>query len=92
MPIAFSAIVIGAALGMAGCEMQTILRNPMASAYTLGLASAASFGAALAIILKIGVITNMGNYIVVANSLLFTLLAAGVIVVFAKDLIRTGAS
>ena len=84
LPVIISAVVVGASLGMAGCEMQTILRNPMASAYTLGLSSAASFGAALAIILKIGVITTVGNYIVVANSLLFTLLAAFIIIAFAK--------
>ena len=42
MPMALAAIVIGAALAVAGCEMQTILRNPMASPYTLGISSAAS--------------------------------------------------
>lgn len=84
MPVALSAVVIGAALGMAGCEMQTILRNPMASAYTLGLSSAASFGAALAIVMKIGVLSVVDNYFIVANSMLFTLLAAALIVGFAK--------
>ncbi len=84
MPVALSAVFIGAALGMAGCEMQTILRNPMASAYTLGLSSAASFGAALAIVLRFSVIPGIGNYMLIANSLLFTMLAAGVIIAFSK--------
>ena len=83
MPVAVSAILIGAALGIAGCEMQTILRNPMASAYTLGLSSAASFGASLAIVLNIG-ITVVSNYVIALNSLTFTLFAALIIIGFAK--------
>jgi len=38
----------GAALAVAGAALQTLLRNPLASAYTLGVSSAASFGAFLA--------------------------------------------
>ena len=41
---------VGIALAMAGCIMQNVLRNPLASASTLGIAQGASFGAALAII------------------------------------------
>lgn len=50
LPVAVMAIVVGGSLGVAGAEMQTILNNPLASPYTLGISSAASFGAALAII------------------------------------------
>ena len=35
--------------------MQTILNNPLASPFTLGVSSAAAFGAALAIVLGIGI-------------------------------------
>ena len=38
-------------LALAGAEMQTVLNNPMASPFTLGLSAAATFGAALAIVL-----------------------------------------
>jgi iron complex transport system permease protein len=55
LPIALMAIVVGMALGLAGAEMQTILNNPLASPFTLGVSSAASFGAALAIILGLGI-------------------------------------
>ncbi|MFZ5828842.1 MAG: FecCD family ABC transporter permease [Planctomycetota bacterium] len=48
MPPALLALVVGCALGVAGGEMQTILNNPLASPYTVGVASGASFGAALA--------------------------------------------
>ena len=35
------AALVGAALGLAGAEMQTILNNPLASPFTLGVSSAA---------------------------------------------------
>ncbi|MDO4681551.1 MAG: iron ABC transporter permease [Lautropia sp.] len=47
LPIALMAIVVGAALGLGGAEMQTLLDNPLASPYTLGLAAASGLGAAL---------------------------------------------
>ena len=42
-------IAAGMGLGAAGAVMQGILKNPLASPFTLGISSAASFGAALAI-------------------------------------------
>jgi iron complex transport system permease protein len=51
LPIAFMAVVVGAALGLSGAVMQTVLNNPLASSYTLGISAGAGFGAALAIAL-----------------------------------------
>src|SRR5690606_31117273 len=45
MPVAVMAIITGAALSLAGAQMQTILANPLASPFTLGISAAASFGA-----------------------------------------------
>ena len=50
LPIALMAAVVGAALGVSGAVMQTILNNPLASSYTLGISAGAGFGAALAIL------------------------------------------
>ena len=50
LPMTAMAMLVGASLGIAGVYMQTILGNPLASPYTLGLSAAAGFGAALAII------------------------------------------
>ncbi|MDX1319974.1 MAG: iron ABC transporter permease, partial [Oceanospirillum sp.] len=47
LPIALMALIVGGVLGVGGAEMQTLLNNPMASPYTLGMAAAAGFGAAL---------------------------------------------
>ncbi len=49
LPTALMAVLVGAALGLAGAEMQTVLNNPLASPFTLGVAAAATLGAALAI-------------------------------------------
>lgn len=35
LPMAIMALVVGAALGVGGAEIQTLLNNPMASPYTL---------------------------------------------------------
>ncbi len=54
LPIALMALVVGFSLGTAGAVMQTILHNPLASPYTLGVGTAAGFGASLAIVLGLG--------------------------------------
>ncbi|CAK9885395.1 MAG: Hemin transport system permease protein HmuU [Candidatus Erwinia impunctatus] len=76
LPYALMAIVVGLSLGLAGAEMQTILNNPLASPFTLGVSSAAAFGAALAIVLNIGLPGIPGQWFISANAFLFALLAA----------------
>ncbi|MEO3431209.1 iron ABC transporter permease [Pelagibius sp. CAU 1746] len=49
MPQSLMGLLVGAALGLAGLQMQTILDNPLASPFTLGFSASAGFGAALAI-------------------------------------------
>lgn len=84
MPVALAAIFIGVALGVGGCEMQTVLGNPMASPFTLGISSAASFGAALAIIMKISVIPGFGSMLISLNAFIFTLIASSIIFIFSR--------
>ncbi|KFI30214.1 iron ABC transporter permease [Haematobacter missouriensis] len=50
LPVAVLALLVGAGLALAGAEMQTVLDNPLASPFTLGVSAAAGFGAALAIV------------------------------------------
>ncbi len=50
LPRVLTAIMGGLGLGISGCVLQAILRNPLASASTLGISQGASFGAAFAII------------------------------------------
>lgn len=50
LPMTLVCLTVGASLGLAGTQMQTILSNPLASPYTLGVSSAAGFGAAIAFV------------------------------------------
>ncbi|HQK48851.1 MAG TPA: iron ABC transporter permease [Syntrophales bacterium] len=50
LPRAVAAVVAGASLGIAGAVMQNVIRNPLASPFTLGVSQGAAFGAALAIV------------------------------------------
>ncbi len=50
LPSAVLAVLVGAALGLAGAEMQTVLNNPLASPFTLGVSAGASVGASLVVI------------------------------------------
>ncbi|MEM9209823.1 MAG: iron ABC transporter permease, partial [Pseudomonadota bacterium] len=70
LPYALMAALVGAALSLAGAEMQTILNNPLASPFTLGVSSAASFGAALAIVLGIGLPVLSVDWLVPLNAFL----------------------
>jgi iron complex transport system permease protein len=51
LPRVLLAMVTGISLAMSGVVMQGLLRNPLVSPFTLGLSSAASFGAAMALVL-----------------------------------------
>lgn len=56
LPRILTAIVAGIGLASAGCIMQSLLKNPLASASTLGVSQGAAFGAAFAItVLNAGV-------------------------------------
>ena len=77
LPHIASAIVAGAALGVAGAVMQSVLKNPMASPFTLGVSNSAAFGAALAIMLGGGTILGSMSttYPQISNEVLVTVLA-----------------
>ena len=79
MPGIIAAILAGCGLGVAGAVMQGILRNPMASPFTLGLSNAAAFGAALAIMfLGAGTITHSTSaFMTIDQPLMVTLFAFG---------------
>lgn len=51
LPVAVMALLVGASLALAGAEMQTVLENPLAEPFTLGVSSAAALGAGVAIVL-----------------------------------------
>ncbi|MCP4719536.1 MAG: iron ABC transporter permease, partial [Desulfobacteraceae bacterium] len=77
LPQTLTAVVAGAGLAGAGTVMQSVLRNPLASPFTLGIAHAAAFGAAFSVmILGSGVMaSSLGDAVSISNPML-TLLSA----------------
>ncbi len=49
LPRALTAVLAGLSLSLAGLQMQTVFRNPLAGPYVLGISSGASLGVALLI-------------------------------------------
>ena len=81
LPRAIGGIAVGAGLGICGAAMQSSLRNPLADPYTTGIASGASLGAAVAIILGISLVPSMsGQGAIVGNAFLFSLIPSTVII------------
>lgn len=52
LPRVLMCFLVGAALATSGAVMQSVLRNPLASSFTLGVSSGASLGAAFVILLN----------------------------------------
>jgi iron complex transport system permease protein len=50
LPRVIGAVLAGTALAVSGAVIQSLLKNPLASPFTLGISGAAAFGAAFAII------------------------------------------
>ncbi|MDP3563697.1 MAG: iron ABC transporter permease, partial [Methanoregula sp.] len=59
LPRIILAILTGMSLAVAGTVMQGLLRNPLVSPFTLGMSSAAAFGAALAIVIGPGMLAAL---------------------------------
>lgn len=81
LPMALMALTVGAALGVGGAEIQTLLNNPMASPYTLGLAAAAGLGASL--VIAFGSFGLPTAFAVPIGAFVMTMIAAGVLFLFA---------
>ncbi|WNY23865.1 Hemin transport system permease protein HmuU [Methanimicrococcus hongohii] len=93
IPQIITALLAGAGLAVAGVAMQSILKNPLASPYTLGLSNAAAFGAAVGILI-FGLGTTGNNmadaisvdnpYLVTICAFIFSMAASVIILIVAK--------
>lgn len=83
MPQTIMGMLVGACLGLAGLQMQTILDNPLASPFTLGFSAAAGFGAALAIMFG-GGLALPGFVVVPVAAFAMTLAASGLVYLIAR--------
>nr|WP_237755256.1 iron ABC transporter permease [Nocardia nova] len=85
LPMSVTGVLVGSALAAAGAGMQTILNNPLAEPYTLGVSAAAGFGAALAAVTGLTGLLPLGNELGMAGSAwIFAIVACLMILGFAR--------
>ena len=93
LPRILGAVVSGLALSVSGAVIQSLLRNPLASPFTLGISGASAFGAAFAIVIlgagssyagsnDMAHITN--PYLVSSSAFFWSLASVFVILVLSK--------
>lgn len=93
LPQVLAAIISGAGLSISGAVMQSILRNPLGSPFTLGISHAAAFGAAIAVMIlgsgtmtsaSIGAVTLSNPYVTTGMAFLSAMLASLFIVAISR--------
>ena len=86
LPYALMAVVVGACLGLAGAEMQTVLNNPLASPYTLGVGAAATLGASLVIAFNLSVFSLAAHILLPLSAFVFAAAASLLILLLSRTL------
>lgn len=66
IPRILTAIIAGGGLAVAGAQMQSILRNPLADPHIMGISSGASLGAAIAVLAGGGIALTGGMSVAMA--------------------------
>lgn len=93
LPQALTALLAGAGLAVAGVTMQSILRNPLGSPFTLGISSAGAFGAAFSVIVfgagqmhstVADAVTISNPYLTTTLAFFFCLVTTGVILLVSR--------
>jgi len=88
LPQSLTAIVAGVGLAVAGVAMQSILRNPLGSPFTLGISHAAAFGAAFSVMILgtgamhssgMDAVTIVNPYLTTISAFIFSMIATAVI-------------
>lgn len=86
VPRTLLAVVVGAGLALAGAGIQTLVRNPLADPYLLGVSSGASVGATA--VITTGVLSGAGVWALSTGALAGALLAA--LLVFGIAMVQGG--
>lgn len=72
LPRVLMGIAAGAGLAVSGAVMQGVTRNPLVSPFTVGISSAAAFGASMAIMFGVGY-AGSGTYIIILSAFIAAL-------------------
>lgn len=93
LPHALAAILAGAGLAAAGATMQSILRNPLGSPFTLGISQAGAFGAAFSVMIfgtgsmqstQAGAVSIINPYLTTLSAFAACMVASLVIIAIAR--------
>jgi iron complex transport system permease protein len=84
LPIALMGIFAGSALAIAGAEIQTVLDNPIACSYSMGISAAAGFGAALVLVRGVGSLVIGEDILVSIAAFIFAMLDCIVIYILSR--------
>ncbi|MCB9909069.1 MAG: iron ABC transporter permease [Planctomycetes bacterium] len=77
LPRAVGALVVGAGLGAAGCMLQALLRDPLASPTMIGTAQASGFGRVLGVFLGMGYLGSVAlSFVMAVTGTMIVLLIA----------------
>nr|WP_321468489.1 iron ABC transporter permease [uncultured Desulfobulbus sp.] len=94
LPRVLMAVLVGCGLGLSGTVFQAVLRNPLASPYTLGIGSAAGFGAVSSMLFFAGHLHSwriaMGAFVCALFSAVFILAVARMRRASSETMILTG--
>lgn len=86
LPRTLLAVIVGAGLALAGAGIQTLVRNPLADPYLLGVSSGASVGATA--VITLGILSGAGIWALSLGALLGALMAA--LLVFGVAMVQGG--
>jgi iron complex transport system permease protein len=93
LPQVLAAVVAGAGLAVGGAVMQSVLRNPLGSPFTLGISHAAAFGAAFSVMIlgpgtmtsaQVGAVRIFNLYVTTGTAFLFSMMASFFIVIVSR--------
>ncbi len=89
MPSVAVSIIAGVGLAIGGVVMQAVTGNPLADPYTTGISSGACLGAVIAILIGFTFASTVGEYGIISNAFICSLVPALVVVLISK---RAGSS
>lgn len=93
LPHALAALLAGAGLAAAGAAMQSILRNPLGSPFTLGISQAGAFGAAFSVMLlgtgtmqssQVGAVSILNPYLTTLSAFIACMATSLIIIAIAR--------
>lgn len=87
LPRVLLSFVVGAALAVSGSVMQSVLKNPLASSYTIGVSSGAGLGAVLVIVLGLSS-TFLGMFLMPIVAIVFGMVTVFLAIWFASRIDR----